>query len=151
MKPYKFSIMFCLFTLIPFIQCSDDNNQDNLSTVKDCSISWKLDGASDSEEPSICTFLESTFVIGLIGSDRLLLQIDNLTSPGSFDVQNSDANILLQKDAQTLIMVEGSINVTEFSNSKAKGNFSGTMRSLEDNQITGQAYNLSNGTFSANF
>lgn len=131
------------------------NNDDDAPTPSDddCSITYTLDGEAKQENDIlICAYLDETLNMGLIGSNNIQLQINELTSTGTFTIPDDDVFILVDLDDGTRLGAEsGTVTVTEFSDSKAKGTFTLTLRDIQDFMLTGPTVSLTNGQFTANF
>ncbi len=83
------------------------------------------------------------------------MQIDPITTTGTYtvDINNPDLDVIVLlklSDGTQLGINDGSVVVTELSNSKAKGTFSGNFYDIQDVNST-PVFSVTNGVFEANF
>lgn len=155
MKQFSF-FKLGLLVLISFslLQCKKDNNNDGVTDPEsgECTITWKLDGQPGESMPAVCLYLDNTLNLGIIGSSEAFLQVSPLTSTGEFDLATVEVQLIIDMDADTRLAAEsGTITVTELSSNKAKGTFTATMRDFTDVFLTGPTYQVTEGSFEANF
>lgn len=149
-------LFFTSFVLAP--SCGDDDG-DGVTQPGDgdCTASWKVDGVSYSEnDMTLCLYFDNTLNLSssATGGD-FQLQIDPISSTGTYvaDPFNQDLNVivLIRLDDGTQIgSSDATVVVTELSDSKAKGTFSGSFFDIMDfNQAAD--FMVTDGKFEANF
>ncbi len=131
--------------------CKKDKKGSDLPT-SDCSISCKVDGSFIEEEsPGSCILLDNSLSIGLIGMDKVALQILDLQQAGTFDLEEvSNSVFVLLPDGTQIAALNGSIIVSQLENNNVKGTFSGTFYDIQDQTQT-PAYTVTEGNFEMNF
>ena len=151
-------IILFVFTLIFNSSCKKNDAGDGIGLNDDCFASWKVDGTSyDSNDMAGCLYLDGTLHLSstLTGGD-FFLQIDPITTTGTYmvDINNPDLDVIVLllklSDGTQLGIKDGSIVVTELSNSKAKGTFSGNFYDFQDVNLA-PVFSVTNGVFEANF
>ena len=133
--------------------CNNDDDNNPVTMNDDCSVSYTIDGQQFTENDIVvCALLDGTLNVGLIGSNDIQLQVNNLTGPGTFTFPNDDVIILVDLDDGTRLGAEaGTITVSDLSDSKASGTFSVTLRDINDWMQEGPTMSLTNGQFSASY
>jgi len=148
-KTFSFLFIFCLFLNIG---CKKDKNKPVLGDDT-CEVTYTIDGQNNASQPAVCVYLDGTLQMGLVGSNDIVIQLNELFGTTSIQAPSDDLIIIVGlKDGSLRLGIEsGTMNVTEFSTNKIKGNFSGTFRDVLDFDMTGPTYELTNGKFEANF
>ena len=146
-----------LIALALTLTTSCKKNNDGIAPMGGCQASWKVDGQKYSEDDmALCVYLDNTLNLGasVTGGD-FQLQIDPITSEGVYeaDPTNPDLNVIVLiklEDGTQLGSANAQVTVTELSNAKAKGTFSGDFFDIMDfNQSPD--YKVTDGEFQANF
>lgn len=148
-KPFYVLLSLCLFL---HFGCKKDKNNPVLGD-DNCEVSYTIDGQNNSSEPAVCVYLDGTLQMGLVGSNDIVIQVNELFGTGSIEAPSGKLIIIVGlNDGNLRLGIEsGSMNITEFSNNKIEGNFNGTFRDVLDFDMTGPTYELTNGKFEANF
>jgi len=148
-KPFYVLLSLCLFLNIG---CKKDKNNPVLGD-DNCEISYTIDGQNNTSEPAVCVYLDGTLQMGLVGSNDIVIQVNELFGTTSIQAPSDNLIIIvgLNNGSLRLGIESGSLTVTEFNSNKAKGTFSGTFRDVLDFSMTGPTYELTNGKFEANF
>lgn len=132
---------------LSFAGCKKDS-ANPLNANDGCKIAYTINGQKETSTPDVCLYLDGTLNMGLIGSNGIQIQINDLTGPATFKAPGDDIVILLDlKDGTRLSMKSGTITVTEFNNSRVKGTFSGDFVDIAD--LSGPSMPLTAGEFSA--
>lgn len=141
-------LSFC--TLSP--ACKKDNKGPDAGANGACQISYTLNGKSETSTPVVCIYLDGTLQLGLIGSNSIAIQINDLDGPATLQVPTEDVLIIIDlEDGTRLSMESGSVTVSELSTARASGTFSGTLRDISDVDQNGPTVTLSNGKFNASY
>lgn len=130
--------------------CSDDDASNQGSS--DCQISCVVGGTTITVDPAhSCAYLGNSLNIGQTGQDAIQLQVNGLTATGTFDIADQNTVVVITMANGTILGgLSGQIVVSEISNSKAKGTFSGTFYDLSDiTQMT--TLQVTSGMFTASF
>ncbi|MAT54174.1 MAG: hypothetical protein CMN32_06800 [Saprospirales bacterium] len=139
------------FALLLLFACNNDDDGGSLPT-SDCNISCKVNGDLIQVDPSSgCIFLDSTLNIGLFGTDAIMLQVNNLSQPGTYDLSEIPNTAFVNlPDGTQIGALSGSIVITQLSGNKAKGTFSGSFYDITDLMQTPN-YTVTEGSFEASF
>ncbi len=142
--------LLALATLM-FFACNNDDDGGTLPT-SDCNISCKVNGDLIQVDPaSSCILLDSTLNIGLLGTDAIMLQVNKLSQPGTYDLSEvTNSAFVNLPDGTQIGALSGSIVITQLSSNKAKGTFSGSFYDLTDLMQTPN-YTVTDGSFEASF
>ncbi|MEM1319778.1 MAG: hypothetical protein AAGG75_05940 [Bacteroidota bacterium] len=143
--------------------CNNDDDNDGINVGGDgCNASWKVDGTNYSDdEMAGCLYIDSTLNLSSLiagTSGDFFLQIDPITAPGTFTVDpvnnpTTAPNIVIflrLNDNKQIVIRNGTVTVTELSNSKAMGTFSGTFFDIQDFTMT-TSFSVTEGRFEADF
>ena len=150
------SLLLSLSVLL--FACNNDNNDGiNNPGSGDCTASWKVNGQSYSENNmALCVYLDKTLNLSSSASGGdFQLQIDPVTTTGTYvaDPSNPDLNVIVLirlDDGTRLGSADATVVVTELSDSKAKGTFSGSFFDIMDVNLTPN-FVVTDGQFSSNF
>ena len=95
----------------------------------------------------VASFLDSTPNIGLLGTDAIMLQVNKLSQPGTYDLSEvTNSAFVNLPDGTQIGALSGSIVITQLSSNKAKGTFSGSFYDLTDLMQTPN-YTVTDGSF----
>ncbi|MEO0339299.1 MAG: hypothetical protein AAF242_08785 [Bacteroidota bacterium] len=143
--------LFLFVLLITLSACNNDNN-DGFAGPEGCEIKFTILGQEETSNPDVCLYVDNTINIGLIGSNSIQLQVNELSEPTMVTLPSTLGVILVDlEDGRRLAMESGTIEITKISESSAEGVFSGQMRDIADIDLSEPTIALSNGTFRANF
>ena len=148
------TVLFNLGLLLILTSFACNNDDDNNPTPSDgCNIAYTIDGqAMNENDIVVCAYLDGTLNIGLIGSNSIQLQINELDSPGTFTIPDDDVFILVDLEDGTRLGAEsGTVTVNQLTDSKASGTFTLTLRDVNDWMQTGPTVSLTNGQFNSEF
>jgi len=158
-KIFKFFFSLILFAAMSvLISCGNDDDGISVGTGNDdCTASWKVNGENFSEnDMSLCVFLDNTLNLSssITGGD-FQLQIDPISTTGTYvaDPFNQDLNVIVMvrlADGTQLGSSNAIVNVTELSDSKARGTFSGDFFDIQDLTFSPD-FSITDGVFEANF
>ncbi|MEL7423434.1 MAG: hypothetical protein AAFN81_10615 [Bacteroidota bacterium] len=147
--------IFFLFSPLMILTSFACNNDDDgpATPLDDCSIVYTIDGQTMTENDIVvCALLDGTLNLGLIGSNNIQIQVNELDGPGTFTIADNDVFILVDLDDGTRLGAEsGTVTVDQLTDSKATGTFSLTLRDINDFMLTGPTVSLTNGQFNASF
>ena len=143
------TFLFILLTSLVFTSSACKKKDDGgIGAGDSCKISYKIGGQSFTATPTICAYLDATLNIGLIGSNKIQLQLNNLTSTGDYAFDDPDVILIVDDDAGNRYGgTSGTVKVTQLSNGKAKGTFSGTVTDIAG----GGTSSVMDGSFETNY
>ncbi len=162
MKQFKFplALLFIFSILLLCTSCKKDSDDDDGSGIGDgdCFASWTVNGDDYMvDNMAGCVYLDNTLNLtsSIAGFGEFFLQIDPITSTGTYQVDSSDPNNtvvvgMTLNDGKQIGILTGTVTVSELSSSKAKGTFSGSFYDFTDLYLNPD-FDVTDGVFEANF
>ncbi len=154
MKSFIKSSIFLFALSLTISACNKDDDNPGGGVDGACVIAYTYDGTDYSTNVIACIYNDNTLNIGSIGVDDAQIQIFPITTTGTYQSTVNDPSTIVfinLEDGTSLYGADATVVVSSINNSKASGTFSGEFREISDISMTGPVFNITKGSFNANY